>query len=96
MTNADIAAGQAALEAYVEGVTWKAMFIKAAVYHEGAIDAIRAADVSPDQTPQGRQAAATAALARALAKAGYASQVTPQQLHDGTAVILAAVNKARA
>lgn len=100
MTNNDIAAGQDALESYVKGIEgwFKYAVIKAQApnaFHEGAIDTIKAADASQDQSPAGRQAAARLALRRAINATGHGADVTDQQIHDGTAVTLAAVNKAR-
>lgn len=92
----DLNAGIAALQAYVEGITWEAMFINAGVYQTGVTDIITSADDSADQTPAGRQTAAQSALRSAINAAGYGSEVTDQECHDGAAVVLAAVNKNRA
>ena len=50
MTNDEIDAGAAALEAYAEGQSWKARFAPAKTWHEGSIDIIKAADTGKDQT----------------------------------------------
>lgn len=95
MTNNEINAGAAALEAYAEGQSWKARFIPAKTWHEGSIDIIKAADSGKDQTPAGRQAAAVAGLHDILKTIGHETVLTDQQYHDAAAVVLAAVNKLR-
>ncbi len=95
MTNSEIDAGAAAIEAYAEGQNWKAYLAPKGVWHEGSIDIIRAADNGKDQSPEGRVAAAVAALHAALKTLGYENQMTAQQYHDAAAVTLAAVHKLR-
>lgn len=105
MTNAaDIAAGQTALDGYVSGVEgwFKTSIIRAKAPHafrDGASDVVRVMDAAkamPSATPASIQAAAQAALRKAINATGYGDQVTDQQIHDGTAVVIAAVNKSRA
>jgi hypothetical protein len=95
MTNAEIDAGAAALEAYAEGQSWKAHLAPRGTWHEGSIDIIRAADGGIDQTPVGRLKAAVAGLHAALKAVGHEEEMTAQQYHDATAVVLAAVHKLR-
>ncbi len=95
MTNAEIEAGAVALETYAEGQSWKAYLAPKVTWHEGAIDIIRAADGSKDQTPVGRQAAAVAGLHAALRAVDHDGEMSAQQVQDGAAVVLAAVHKLR-
>jgi hypothetical protein len=95
MTNTEIDAGAAALETYAEGQSWKAYLAPRGTWHEGAIDIIRAADASADQSPLGRLVAAVAGLHAALKSVGHEGEMTPQQYHDGAAVVLAAAHRLR-
>lgn len=90
MTNNEIDAGAAALEAYAEGQSWKAHFAPKGAWHEGSIDIIKAADASKDQTPAGRLTAAIAGLHATLKSIGYEDAMTAQQYHDAAAVVLGA------
>ena len=95
MTDAELAAGIAALESYVKGIApFESMFVPANAYQTAVMDIVTAADESTDQTPAGRQAAAQVAMRAAINSAGYGSDISDQECHDGTAVVLAAVNKA--
>ena len=95
MTDAELAAGIAALESYVKGIApFESMFVPANAYQTAVMDIVTAADGSADQTPAGRQAAAQVAMRAAIDSAGDGSEISDQQIHDGTAVVLAAVNKA--
>jgi hypothetical protein len=94
MTDADLAAGIAALTAYVQGIApFESMFVPASAYQTAVTDIITASDGSADQTPAGRQAVAQTAMRAAINSAGLGSQISNQQCHDGTAIVLAAVNK---
>ena len=95
MTNMEVASGAAALRAYAEGQSWKAYLAPEGVWHEGAIDIIKAADGSKDQTPLGRLTAAVAGLHAALKSVGHEDEMTPHQYHDAAAVVLAEVHKLR-
>jgi hypothetical protein len=95
MTNAEINAGAAALEAYAEGQSWRARFAPAGTWHEGSITVIKAADGSTDQTPAGRVSAGITGLHDALKSVGHESEMNAQQYHDAAAVVLAAVHKLR-
>jgi hypothetical protein len=95
MTNTEIDAGAAALEAYAEGQSWKAYFAPKGTWHEGSIAIIRAADGSNTQTPLGRQTAAIEALHAALKAVHHENELSSQQYHDAAAIVLAAVHKLR-
>ena len=96
MTDAELAAGIAALKSYVKGIApFESMFVPANAYQTAVTDIVTAADGSADQTPAGRQAAAQAAMRVAINSAGYGSEISDQECSDGTAVVLAAVNKSR-
>jgi len=80
--------------------------VAAAIVYEGWIDStaigeannesmvtlvITTADASPDQTGNGRQASAVAALTTAITNAGYASEVSSTMIIGVTAAVLQAV-----
>ena len=95
MTDAELTAGIIALESYVKGIDpLEAIFAPTSIYQTAVTDIVTAADGSADQTPAGRQAAAQVAMRAAINSAGYGSDISDQECHDGTAVVLAAVNKA--
>jgi hypothetical protein len=100
-TVAEIAAGEAALKAFVnhilaeEGKSWEAWFIPEAAYRTGAVDVIHAADGCKDQDPVWRQTAGQNALRVALNSTGQGGQVTDAQCAGGARAILAALDHLR-
>ena len=96
MTDAELTTGIIALGSYVKGIDpLEAIFAPTSIYQTAVTDIVTAADGSADQTPAGRQAAAQAAMRVAINSAGYGSEISDQECSDGTAVVLAAVNKSR-
>lgn len=93
MTDAELAAGVAAAIAY-EG--WFDSSAIGEANNEKLVTlAITAADASPDQTGNGRQASAVAALTAAIAAAGASSEVTSDMINGVTAAVLQAVSALR-
>jgi hypothetical protein len=90
MTNAEIDAGAAALEAYAEGQSWKARLAPAGTWHEGSITIIKAADGATDQSPAGKVLAGINGLHAAMKSVGHENEMSAQQYH-----VLAAVHKVR-
>jgi hypothetical protein len=79
MTDAQFAAGVAALTAYVKNIEgWKASFISDDVYSQGVSDIFDTWDASSGST-QVKEAACGAALYQSITNAGYGSDVTPAQ-----------------
>ncbi len=91
MTNAEIAGGKYALFEYVKTITWKAVLIPDQFYQDGTIDIIRAADASPDQSPNARITAAQNALGEAIRLGGHGNSVTVQEVHIAASIVLAIV-----
>lgn len=95
-------AGAAALKTYIDnmleanGLGWEEMFIPDNVYITGATDAIDAADKSDVQSPEGRQAAAAAALREAIDSTGQGDKVSNTNIAEAATAILTAVAKVRA
>lgn len=79
MTDAQYAAGVAALTAYVKQIEgWKASFVPATVYSEGVSDIFDTWDAASGST-QVKEAACGAALYQSISNAGYGDDVTPAQ-----------------
>ena len=92
MTDAELAAGGAAAEAY-EG--WESGFIGETNNENLVTLVITTADASPDQTSNGRQASAVAALTAAVAAAGASDEVSSDMINGVTAAVLQAVSAMR-
>jgi hypothetical protein len=95
MTQTEISAGKAALEAYAETQSWEAIFVPDADYQTATIDLIQAADASKDQSAAGRQTAGQAALRAALDSTGEGGMVSDEICAGGTAAVLSAVAELR-
>ena len=95
-TGAQLAAGAAALLAYVDamlearGMGWAEWLVPRDKLTAGATAAIEAAFAAKDQSAAGRQAAAVAALEADADAHGYASDFTPAQAAEAAAAILKA------
>lgn len=100
MTNDDIAAGEAALKAYVDqAVGWEASWVPEQAIRDGAIDVIRQWDSlgpmpNADAEATGR-ASCGMALYSAIQKAGYGGDVTTGQCMAGADAVINVVIAAR-
>ena len=100
-TSVEIAAGEAALKAYVlgmlqhRGMSWEAWLIPGSAYHTGALDVITAADGCKDQDEVWRQTAGQNALRVALNSTGQGGQVTDTECAAGARAVLLAVEHVR-
>lgn len=100
MTNGDIAAGEAALTAYVQRTEgFKAYFVPEQAERDGAIDIIKQMDsVGKPDNPDAvdlLQATCGLALYQAISSAGYGSDVTADQCAEAAGEVIAAVNAYR-
>lgn len=100
MTNGDIAAGEAALTAYVDRTEgFEAYFVPEQAERDGAIDIIKQMDSvgKPDNTDAAEllQAACGMALFQAIGAAGYGNDVTAEQCSEAAGEVIAAVNAYR-
>src|ERR1700691_1375942 len=88
MIDAELAAGVAAAEAY-EG--WESGFIGETNNENLVTLVITTADASPDQTSNGRQGSAVAALTAAVAAAGASDEVSSDMINGMVVAVLQAV-----
>ena len=103
MTDTEVAAGVAALKAYVEQIDgWEADFVSDSTYQQGAIEVIQEWDKENPTNEQDDPAAAATLIANCglilfqqISAAGYGDKVTADQCATAAQAVMTAVQALR-